>query len=159
METPVARRATADDLDAVVGLRLAFEAIQRDSGSLDLEARRAELASLLGPDLASGRLRCWLALEGGRPAGQAALRLGTGRGAREGEILNVYVEPGLRGRGIGSGLVALAIAEARGLGLARLRLQPTPDSRRIYERAGFRGGGRAMTLDLAAGAGKEPSCG
>jgi len=152
------RRAGRDDLGAVVGLRLAFELIQRDSGSLDLESRGAELAALLGPDLESGRLRAWLAFDGGRAVGQAALRLprpGPGSGRAEGEILNVYVEPEYRRGGLGAALVDLAIAEARGLGLKRLRLQPTPDSRRLYERSGFRDGGRDMLLDLCRPGGEE----
>jgi GNAT superfamily N-acetyltransferase len=142
------RRASAADLASVVGLRIDFERITRDSGSLDEGARRSELESLLGPDIASGRLLAWLAEEGGRAVGQAALRLRPGAGAPEGELLNVYTVPGRRGRGIGGALVALAVAEARRLGLSRLRLRPTEDSRRIYEREGFRAEGRDMVLGL-----------
>ena len=138
------RRARASDLASVVALRLEFERITRDSGSLDWAARAAELASLLGPDLAEGRLLCWIAEAGGRAVAQAALRL-LGRG--EGEILNVFTQAEFRGRGIGSALVALAVSEAASLGLSRLRLQPTEESRGIYERAGFEARGLSMVLD------------
>jgi ribosomal protein S18 acetylase RimI-like enzyme len=148
-EIVTVRRVGSSDMDAIVGLRIAFERITRDSGSLDEAGRRAELAALLGPDLAAGRLLCWLAETGGRAVAQAALRRsGRARAGGEGEILNVYTDPAYRGRGIGTALAAAAMAEARCLGLRRLRLQPTEDSRRIYERAGFRRAGGHMVCDL-----------
>ena len=93
-----------------------------------------------------GTLACWLAEEEGRSVAQAALRIS--RGGAEGELLNVYTSPGRRGIGLGTALVALALAEARSLGMSRLRLRPTEDSRRLYERAGFRPAGSGMELSL-----------
>jgi GNAT superfamily N-acetyltransferase len=142
------RRAGPADLRAVIDLRIEFERITRDSGSLDEAARRAELQALFGPDLAAARLAIWLAEEGGRAVGQAALREGP-RG--EGELMSVYTDPGYRRRGIGAALVGLAIDEARARGLERLELQPTDDSRRIYEREGFVAAGRRMVLSLRSG--------
>jgi GNAT superfamily N-acetyltransferase len=138
------RKASALDLDAIVELRIKFERITRDSGSFDEPSRRAELRSLLGPDLEDGRLGAWLAEGEGGALGQAALLSDEAAG----ELLNVYVEPGSRGLGLGTALVEAAIAEARARGIRELRLQPTEDSRRIYERAGFRPSGRRMTLRL-----------
>jgi GNAT superfamily N-acetyltransferase len=151
---PAIRRAVASDLEAIIGLRLAFERITRDSGSLDEVSRRAELASLLGADMAEGSLVCWLAEDGGRAVAQAALRVRRRAGAVAGglgELLNVYTDPAYRGRGIGSALVAEAMAAASAIGLGRVRLRPTEDSRRIYERAGFRAEGSDMVIDLGDG--------
>ncbi len=149
------RRAGPPDLGAIVALRIEFERLTRDSGSLDEGARRAELAELLGRDLGSGRLLAWLAEDGALPVAQAGLRLGDGAAAgqgtrqgRGGELLNVYCEGTHRGRGIATALVGLAVDEARSLGLKRLALRPTEASRRIYERAGFRASGREMVLEL-----------
>jgi N-acetylglutamate synthase-like GNAT family acetyltransferase len=142
------RRAQAADLGTIVDLRIEFERITRDSGSLDEAARRAELRGLLGPDLESGALRAWLAEDAGAAVAQAALRLFS---SGEGEILNVYTTPGYRRRGIGGRLVDAAIAEARALGLRRLTLQSTDDSRRLYKGRGFRAVhavGADMTLSL-----------
>jgi GNAT superfamily N-acetyltransferase len=148
-EVVTVRRAGFSDLDAIVGLRIDFERITRDSGSLDETRRRVELRVLLGPDLAAGRLLCWLAEAGGRAVAQSALRRrGRVLEGGEGEILNVYTDPAYRGRGIGTVLAGAAIAEARGLGLRRLKLQSTEDSRGIYERAGFRQAGGCMVVDL-----------
>ena len=150
MSSPVeVRRARGPDIGSIVDLRIAFERVTRDSGSFDEALRRAEIAALLGPDLAAGRLLCWLAETGGRAVAQAALRLpGRSCAGGEGEILNVYTEPAFRRQGIGAALAAMAFAEARSLGLASLRLQPTEDSRRIYERAGFRWAKGRMFLAL-----------
>jgi ribosomal protein S18 acetylase RimI-like enzyme len=141
------RRADASDLSAIIELRIEFERITRDSGSLDEDSRRAELATLFGADLTEGRLLCWLAEDGNRAIAQAALRV---RPGGTGELLNVYTDPAFRGRGIGSALVGLAIKEARALKLSRITLQPTEDSRRIYVRSGFRIEGRRMILNIEA---------
>ncbi len=156
------RRAGPGDLGAIVEMRIEFERITRDSGSADEAERAAELAELLGPDLESGALVAWIAEEEGRAVGQAALRLAAagaggpsragvpegGEAAREAELMNVYVRPAFRRRGLGASLVAAALAEARELGLCRITLQPTEDSRRIYERSGFRPERGRMALDL-----------
>jgi ribosomal protein S18 acetylase RimI-like enzyme len=139
------RKAGAADLETIVDLRIEFERITRDSGSLDEAARRAEICGLLGPDIESGALLAWLAEVGERPVAQVALRL-LPRG--EGEILNVYTVTGFRRLGIGSSLVDIAIAKAKELGLRRLTLQSTDDSRRLYERRGFLPACSGMYLDM-----------
>jgi len=153
------RRAGSGDLDAIVEMRIEFERITRDSGTMDEAARRAELSALLGPDLESGAFLAWIVEVEGRAVGQAALRLlsgaptpaGGGRSradGREAELMNVYVRPTYRRLGLGTALVAAALGEARARLLDRITLQPTDDSRRIYERAGFRPEGGRMILDL-----------
>ena len=138
------RQAGPGDLEAIVSMRIEFERETRDSGSLDEEARRSELRFLFGRDLSCGVLVAWLAEEDGRPVAQVALRLN----GDSGELLNVYTAPAFRRRGLGSALVDMSLAEADKLGLRRVLLQPTEDSRRIYERRGFRGGSRSMSLVL-----------
>lgn len=150
------RRAGPSDLGAIVRMRIEFERITRDFLAMDEGARRDELKALLGPDLESGALVAWIAEAEDRAIGQAALRAARPRGPhrlgqeREAELFNVYVEPAFRRRGIGSALVAEALAEVRARGIGRVTLQPTEDSRRIYERAGFRGQGGRMILDASS---------
>ncbi len=153
------RRARPADLDSIVDLRLEFERITRNSGSID-EGRRFELRSMLGRDLRSGRLIAWMAEVDGRTVGQAALRIKAAAGfspARsgdiEGELVNVFVLPEFRRRGTGAALVRAAINEGRGLGLDRITLQPTDESRRMYERSGFAGSRRRMILVFSRCAG------
>lgn len=151
------RRAGRTDIDALVDLRIDFMRIVKDGGLPDEAAWRAELARVFARDLAAETLRVWVAVErgegraggAGRVIGTSGLALGRhGAGPGEGEILNVYTIPERRRRGVASALLALVLDEARRIGLARARLQPTPDSRRLYERAGFRDEGRDMLLEL-----------
>lgn len=68
----------------------------------------------------------------------------------EAELLSMWVDPAVRGRGVGSALVAAALEHARGLGAARVALdvaagnQPAID---LYLRAGFADVGWATPAD------------
>ena len=119
-------------------------------------AWRSELLARFAADLVSGELAAWLCLDGSTavaasglacpssPESRAALALRPG----EALVLNMYTMPSYRRRGIGAELLGLAVAEARARGASSLRLQPTEDSRRMYERSGFMDEGRDMVLTL-----------
>lgn len=51
---------------------------------------------------------------------------------------NVYVLPQHRNAGIGGQLVQAAIGFSRSIGAARIVLSPSSESRRLYERLGFK---------------------
>ncbi len=64
----------------------------------------------------------------------------------EGQLLQMWVDPRFRGRGIGAGLVRRVVDWARSLGLLSLSLgvsETQPEARRLYERCGFRSAGNA----------------
>lgn len=63
-------------------------------------------------------------------------------------ILNMYTVPDRRRRGLATELLGRCIEEGRSRGAWRLRLQPTEDSRRLYEDFGFRPSGGEMTLEF-----------
>jgi GNAT superfamily N-acetyltransferase len=54
-----------------------------------------------------------------------------------GYVSSLYVEPGLRARGLGSVLLAEALAECDRCGCDAVILWPTPRSRGLYLRHGF----------------------
>ena len=60
-------------------------------------------------------------------------------GGKEGYVLNVFVEPGSRGRGIATAIVRELIGVAGREGVGRLWLHATSGGRGIYEAAGFEG--------------------
>jgi GNAT superfamily N-acetyltransferase len=94
--------------------------------------------------LESGAGMAWIAKAGGKPVGSIVMllhpRLPSPRlvSATEGYILNVYVDPPWRRRGIATALMRAALERARELGLARLRLHTTEAGRPTYAHAGFR---------------------
>ncbi|MDP3175484.1 MAG: GNAT family N-acetyltransferase [Phenylobacterium sp.] len=66
---------------------------------------------------------------------------------RRGYILNVFVEPEHRGRGIARALMGLATDEGRRLGLEYLVLHATAMARPMYEKLGWRQTSE-MAIDL-----------
>ena len=122
------------------------EAMFRDSGrpeaviALLVEPFRAWLE----PRLADGRYFGWMIEDDG------AVVAGIGMMAidwpphpthptsdKRGYILNVYVEPSHRRRGLARRLVETAMAEGRALGLDYLILHATAEGRKLYERLGW----------------------
>ncbi len=55
----------------------------------------------------------------------------------EGYVLNMYVLPGARSRGVGRRLLDACLASAGELGVRRFHLVATEDGRPLYESAGF----------------------
>ena len=94
--------------------------------------------------LETGAALAWIAIAEGTPVGSIVMllhpRLPSPRivPATEGYILNVYVDPEWRKRGIATALMRAALEHARTLGLARLRLHTTEAGRPTYAHAGFR---------------------
>jgi ribosomal protein S18 acetylase RimI-like enzyme len=52
-------------------------------------------------------------------------------------VLNVYVEPEWRRRGVGEALMRLVLIALADRGVGRIVLHASPDGRRLYERLGF----------------------
>jgi putative acetyltransferase len=73
----------------------------------------------------------------GRPVGCGALRpMADGAG----EVKRMFVEPGIRGRGIGRRILGALEESARRVGYSRLRLETgtrQPEAVRLYQRAGY----------------------
>ncbi len=58
-----------------------------------------------------------------------------------GYLLNFWVEPQYRGRGLARGLVRLAVGESRRRGFRVTALHASAAGRPVYEKEGFRGSG------------------
>ena len=108
--------------------------------------------------LADGTCVGWLAERPGVEAPVGAIviltypRLPSPRNRRttEAYLLNVYVVPAERHKGVALALTQVAVDHARSAGFARLRLHASAYGRRVYERAGFRGRDDEMEMDLLA---------
>ena len=79
----------------------------------------------------------FVAYDSGRAVGCAALRP---IGAGAGEVKRMYVDPGMRGRGIGAALLAAVEARAVALGYGRLQLETglmQPEAVSLYATRGW----------------------
>ena len=72
---------------------------------------------------------------------------------REGLILNVYVDPPYRRRGIARHLIDTLIGWAPGAGIVRLVLHAAPDGRPLYDSLGFATTNEMFLPDLGTGPG------
>ncbi len=91
-----------------------------------------------------GRYLGWITSDGEQPAASAGMLLldwpphpldpeGTVRGY----LLNVFVEPAYRKRGLARELVQLCLAEARARGIGVVTLHASDEGRPLYESLGF----------------------
>ena len=155
---PTIRRATLDDLEPLIRLRVA---LFRDMGELHDDGKAGQVAAAmrdyLTTDLPSERFIAWLVLDdSGEPIGCGGLVFlqkppsVDNHSGREGYIMNMYTMPAWRGRGIASQLLPTILAFVRKSGVTRVRLHATDQGRPIYERAGFRPTGTEMVLTIGS---------
>jgi GNAT superfamily N-acetyltransferase len=105
----------------------------------------------LEPRLKAGDYFGWIAEIDGTPAGGLGMMVldwpphpSHPSEAARGYILNVYVEPEHRGKGIAGALMRQAMAEAKARGLQYMILHATKMARPMYERLGW-----GQTAELA----------
>ncbi|WP_424952098.1 GNAT family N-acetyltransferase [Deinococcus sp.] len=96
----------------------------------------------------------WLAQSDGRVIGGAGLLLINWQPSRtdphplRGRVVNVFVEPDFRGRGVARSLMQTALAEARRLGLSTLNLGTSEQGRPLYASLGFQAAATEMWLKI-----------
>jgi len=138
------RLATSADLQALCELRIEFLAESRGIRPDDFPGRLSDdTRQFFERTLSSGRTLSWLVEDAGRQIGLASVvvhdvpPLPEDRRSREGYIINMYVRPGFRGRGIGRRLLDACLGMAVDQGICRFYLYATPSGRPMYEQAGF----------------------
>jgi len=140
----IVRRAALDDLDTLVAHR---RSMFRDMGYKDeaaLDAMAAKFRVWLGERMRSGDYLAWLACapEGAIAAGTGLWLMDwlphmVGKGARRGNIVNVYTEAGFRRRGLARVLMEAALAWCQKNGVDTVILHASPAGRSLYESMGF----------------------
>lgn len=103
-----------------------------------------------------GKYFGWIATGAGRPVASAGLLIldwpphpFDPEGERRGYLLNVYVEPEFRKRGLARELLERGLAEARQRGIRVVTLHSSPAGRAIYERMGFHATSEMMHTEPA----------
>jgi GNAT superfamily N-acetyltransferase len=140
----VLRRASTADLDTLVEHR---RAMFQDMGYTDQEAMQSMSAKFrpwLLARLEAGDYLAWvISTPGGSIAAGAGLWLMdwpphmVGKGARRGNILNVYTHPDFRRRGLARELMKTALAWCGENGVDTVILHASDSGRTLYEAMGF----------------------
>ena len=138
------RRGSLTDIDTIIHHRVQMFA---DMGAAPEETwprLQAMGESYFREALASGTYLAWLAESGSRVVGGGGIVLAGWPGSpwdnqsRRAWILNMYVEPEFRRRGIARELMQLMLAWCRSEGLAIVNLHASREGRALYESLGFK---------------------
>jgi ribosomal protein S18 acetylase RimI-like enzyme len=130
-----ARAATADDVDALASMMADFN----DGADIALDDVRLNALDQLLGDESLGRV---LLFDNGddRPAGYAVLSWNHDLGGRDAFLIELYLRPEIRGRGLGRVAMAAVEAAARAAGAGALYLMVRPENEpamRLYRSAGY----------------------
>ena len=137
------RQATQDDIAEILRHR---RGMYEDMDYRDDHALSAMLSTsepYLTTALADGSFRSWLALEGTRTVGGGAVLIAPWPShpydleCRRATILNVYVYPEFRRKGVARELMQTMIDWCREQGFAAVYLHSSQDGRPLYEALGF----------------------
>lgn len=148
------RKATSNDVELLIRLRIAF--LQDMRGVPCGEDFVEQTRVLMREHQERGALHSWLAEDQDQRCGGVVslllfygLPLPEERRELEGVILNMYVTPPDRRRGVGRALLDTCIAEGTALGVRRFSLRATTDGRAMYQQAGFAPDPDALVLRTA----------
>lgn len=144
----VIRRATVDDIEEMLPLRLAMQREFRKSGQAalgvpDPEGLLAGSRSYYERKLPTGEFVAFLAESEGRIVATSGMVVyeapptpGNPAGV-QGYVLNMYTVPDHRGRGLARSLLDALIAHARSIGARRVWLRTSEMGRSLYRATGF----------------------
>ena len=139
------RSASVDDAALLTAHRNAMFASMPNPNITALETMSRAFEPWVREKLANGRYIGWIAEENGRVAGSAGLLLLDWpphplhpSSHERGYVLNVFVEPDFRKRGLAHQLLEHCMAEARRKGIRVITLHASDAGRPVYDGYGFR---------------------
>ena len=148
------RRATIDDLEEIVRLRIAFLTEMESDACETAAAAAAAIREYTKEKLPTGEFLIWFAEHDGTIIGTSGLvyyrRPPTlhYHGDLHGYIMNMYTLPERRGQGVASALLQTAIDHVKTTSAKRIVLHATEMGRPIYTRFGFTATDTEMMLKL-----------
>lgn len=152
------RIATADDAPLIAAHRRAMFAAMGGTPASILDAMSRSFEPWVARMIAEGKYIGWITQDNTGPiAGAGLLVLDwpphpfDPAGEHRGYLLNVYVEPEYRKRGLARSLVELCVAEAHRRGLRVVALHSSDAARNIYEALGFRATNEMFYVDQMEG--------
>ena len=139
------RKATQNDAGLIATYRHAMFAEMGRSDPAALEEMRCNFVPWAERMIADGKYVGWIVEDGGRPVASGGFfelewppHPLDPAGEHRGYLLNFWVEPGYRGRGLARELVREALAESRRRGIRVTALHASDAGRRVYEPMGFK---------------------
>lgn len=150
------RRATLDDSAVITQHRKAMFADMRCAAESVLEEMAANFEPWVRRMLAADKYAGWITREDARAVGSAGLLILDWaphpldpKCDQRGYILNVFVEPEYRGRGIAKGLTLQCMAEAKRRGIGLIALHASKKGQPVYERLAFRTSNEMLFVEPA----------
>ncbi|MGA7343791.1 MAG: GNAT family N-acetyltransferase [Terracidiphilus sp.] len=138
------RAATLADAALMASHRKAMFAAMGAAGEAVLEIMRRNSEPWVKRMILEGKYAGWITIDSNRPAASAGLLILDWpphpldpTGEQRGYLLNVFVEPDYRRRGLARELVRLCLAEARRRRIRVVTLHSSDAGRPIYEGFGF----------------------
>lgn len=138
------RPATMDQLDELVAIRIeVLRAANRLSDSADLSAVAETSRAYYIRALADGSHVGYLAYDGDRFVGAGGVSYYQvmptchNPAGKKAYIMNMYVRPAYRRRGIAGCILDLLVKDARARGIVEITLEATDAGRPLYEKYGF----------------------
>ena len=147
------RRATAEDIESLTNLRLAFLAEVSGASASD-PALSDSIRQYFAATIPTGEFISFLAVVDSTIVATSGLifhshapsnRNPTGR---EGYVMNMYTLPNWRNRGIATRLLQMLVDHAQQNDCGKISLHVIPKGRSIYAKAGFAPIETEMRLDL-----------
>ena len=138
-------KAVVDDAGLITQHRKAMFADMQDAEPAVLDEMSRNFEPWVRRMIAEDKYAGWITMDGELPIGSAGLLILDWaphfldpRCDRRGYILNVFVEPEFRGRGIAKALTLECIAEAKRRGIRVVALHASKKGQPVYERLGFK---------------------
>jgi GNAT superfamily N-acetyltransferase len=153
------REASLADVQLITSHRHAMFAAMPAPNLPVLDAMSSAFEPWVRRRITEGKYLGWIVEEDGRVAGSAGLLILDWpphalhpNQDRRAYLLNVFVEPAFRRRGIARGLIERCLAEARLLGIRVVTLHASEAGRSVYQAFGFRPTSEMMYIDPATAA-------
>ena len=137
------RLATAADAELIARQRCRMFVDMGEADDVRMQVMIEKFVPWVRERLASGTYIGWLTMENGLEIAGAGMWLTDNppnlmdTEPLRAHLLNFYVEPAYRGRGIAYGLLRIAVSEARLRGIKVISLHASRFGRPLYERNGF----------------------
>jgi GNAT superfamily N-acetyltransferase len=152
------RIATPADAPLIAAHRRAMFADMGGADPSTLDAMTRSFEPWVACKIAEGKYLGWITEDTGTPVAGAGLLIldwpphpFDPAGEHRGYLLNVFVEPDYRKRGLAHALVERCLAEAHRLNLRVVALHSSDAGRRIYEAFGFRASNEMFYVEKMEG--------